>query len=162
MVDLVLQECNMPKRIAGGSDEWETPKELFDKLNKQYGFNIDLCSTESNKKCEIGIQHLQDLNLTEGIGWINPPFSKAYEMFNIALKLPFPVVGIYRCDNLESKVWQDIIFKCVDWIIFFRGRTKYEDPFGNRTSPMFPSAIFGKGISPPRGLDGVLIIPPPF
>lgn len=31
-------------------DEWETPKELWDELNDQYGFFIDCCANKENAK----------------------------------------------------------------------------------------------------------------
>ena len=33
------------------SDEWETPQELFDELNKKYKFTLDVCATAENAKC---------------------------------------------------------------------------------------------------------------
>ena len=33
------------------SDEWSTPKELFDELNKEFGFTLDPCSTEVDHLC---------------------------------------------------------------------------------------------------------------
>ena len=36
---------NIPER-----DEWRTPQELFDVLNKQYFFDFDCCATNENKK----------------------------------------------------------------------------------------------------------------
>lgn len=34
------------------SDEWSTPKELFDELNKEFGFTLDPCSTDDNHLCD--------------------------------------------------------------------------------------------------------------
>jgi site-specific DNA-methyltransferase (adenine-specific) len=34
------------------SEEWETPKELFDELNLQFHFTLDPCSTDENAKCK--------------------------------------------------------------------------------------------------------------
>lgn len=38
--------------FSSNSDEWSTPSELFDKLNKEFDFNLDPCSNENNHKCE--------------------------------------------------------------------------------------------------------------
>ena len=32
------------------SDEWRTPKWLFDELNEEFNFDIDLCATKENSK----------------------------------------------------------------------------------------------------------------
>lgn len=33
-------------------DYWETPQELFDKLDKEFNFTLDPCSTHQNAKCK--------------------------------------------------------------------------------------------------------------
>lgn len=33
------------------SDKWETPQRLFDELNKEFKFKVDLCASEENTKC---------------------------------------------------------------------------------------------------------------
>ena len=33
------------------STEWETPQELFDKLDAEYHFDVDVCATQENAKC---------------------------------------------------------------------------------------------------------------
>ena len=32
--------------------EWETPQDLFDKLNAMFHFDLDPCATAENAKCE--------------------------------------------------------------------------------------------------------------
>jgi site-specific DNA-methyltransferase (adenine-specific) len=36
--------------FSHNSDEWETPQALFDELNSKYGFTLDPCATNKNKK----------------------------------------------------------------------------------------------------------------
>ena len=35
-----------------GKDDWRTPKQLFDYLNKKYSFELDPCSTDENCLCK--------------------------------------------------------------------------------------------------------------
>lgn len=35
------------------SDEWQTPQRLFDELNQEFNFDIDLYTTKENSKCEL-------------------------------------------------------------------------------------------------------------
>ena len=35
------------------SDEWETPQDLFDELNKEFSFDLDPCATSENHKCDM-------------------------------------------------------------------------------------------------------------
>ena len=36
--------------FSSNSDEWSTPQDVFDKLNAEFDFNLDPCSTEENHK----------------------------------------------------------------------------------------------------------------
>ena len=37
--------------MTSNSNEWATPQELFDVLNKEFNFTLDPCSTHENAKC---------------------------------------------------------------------------------------------------------------
>ena len=47
MVKLKIQAC-----LSSKSVEWATPKEFFNKLDEEFRFNLDPCSTHENAKCE--------------------------------------------------------------------------------------------------------------
>ena len=34
------------------TSEWETPQWLFDELNKEFHFELDVCATKENTKCD--------------------------------------------------------------------------------------------------------------
>lgn len=36
---------------TSNSEEWGTPKGLFDRLNKEFNFTLDICASEENAKC---------------------------------------------------------------------------------------------------------------
>ena len=38
--------------FAHSSDEWSTPKAVFDKLDDEFHFTLDPCATEENAKCK--------------------------------------------------------------------------------------------------------------
>ncbi len=42
-----------------GSD-WATPHELFNELNKEFNFTLDVCASDWNKKCENYFNEEQD------------------------------------------------------------------------------------------------------
>ena len=137
-------------------DEWETPQWLFERLNKQYNFTLDCCANEKNTKCK----HWNDAFEEEGVFlvdvcWMNPPFSKAKEMFNHFFKVVDKGVAIYRCDNMETSIWQDIIFPNASWILIPNKRIAYEGMEGNGSR--FPSALIGFNIESPINVDGVLL-----
>ena len=39
--------------VVKASDQWETPTWLFDELNAEFNFDIDLCADQGNKKCDL-------------------------------------------------------------------------------------------------------------
>ena len=47
MVKLKIEAC-----LSSKSVEWATPRESFNKLNEEFHFNLDPCSTHENAKCE--------------------------------------------------------------------------------------------------------------
>ena len=38
--------------FSSNSDDWETPQDIFDKLNDEFNFNLDPCASVDNHKCE--------------------------------------------------------------------------------------------------------------
>lgn len=38
--------------FSSHTDMWETPQDLFDELNKEFHFTLDVCATAQNAKCE--------------------------------------------------------------------------------------------------------------
>jgi len=92
---------------------------------------------------------------------MNPPFSNSLKMFEHFFKVVKQGVAIFRCDNMETKVWQEVILRKADWIFIPKGRVSYT-PFevgnmrdGNGTR--FPSALIGIGVSPPKEFEGVVL-----
>ena len=136
-------------------DEWETPQWLFDLLDKQYHFHFDCCANEKNKKCQYfsdDFEKEENVNLT---AWMNPPFSIAYKMFRHFVKVVHKGIAIYRCDNLETAIWQEIIFPNTDWIFTPKGRINYEGLTGDKAR--FPSALIGIGLPCPNFLNGTIL-----
>jgi len=111
-------------------DNWETPQRLFDKLNSQYRFDFDCCANEQNKKTDLFSSDFETavkfLPLDRVSCWMNPPFSKAMDMFNVFFDNVKQGVAIYRCDNLETKIWQEVIFPFYDWVFIPKGHTPGE------------------------------------
>ena len=146
-------------------DLWRTKQELFDSLDKQYNFTFDCCANEENKKCvnfTSDFLSRQKDYLEDDICWMNPPFSKSNQMFEHFFNVVSKGVAIFRCDNMETKVWQDIILKNAEWVFIPKGRVSYT-PFevgnmrdGNGTR--FPSALIGIGVDVPKGFQGRILL----
>lgn len=143
-----------------GRDDWETPNILFDKLNSQYNFEFDCCATKENSKCSMFSNRFQEIKTKDDfISWMNPPFSKSKEMFEQFFKIVKKGVAIYRCDNMETKIYQDIILKNCDWIFIPQGRVAYyyNPELRQGKGTRFPSALIGIGVPPPKNIKGVVL-----
>jgi hypothetical protein len=136
-------------------DEWETPRELIELLHKQYDFNLDCCATSKTKKLLSYCSDFESFLGDGAIAWMNPPFSKAERMIEHFFKVIKNGVMIYRCDNMETAIWQRIILKNADWVFIPSYRICYEGMDGKGSR--FPSALIGIGVKPPKNLKGIIL-----
>ena len=122
--------------------EWGTPQWLFDELNEEFHFELDVCANEYNHKCECYFNEEQDGLKQEwkGMCYMNPPYGrrigkwvqKAYES---AIGGGTTVVCLLP-SRTDTKWWHDYCMK--GEIRFLKGRLKFND--GKNPAP-FPSAI---------------------
>lgn len=63
---------------VNATNEWATPQELFDKINKVFNFTLDVCATDENAKCDKYYTKEIDGLSQEWTGtcWMNPPYSR--------------------------------------------------------------------------------------
>lgn len=126
------------------SEVWETPQDLFNRLNDEFHFDIDVCATPENAKCSKFFSPLDDglSHDWQGVCWMNPPYGKKIGAWmKKAMEAKATVVCLVP-SRTDTKWWHDYAMKA-DEIRFIKGRLK----FGNsKNSAPFPSAIivFGK------------------
>ena len=121
------------------SEVWETPKDLFDKLDTEFHFDIDVCALPSNAKCTTFFTQEQDglKQKWEGVCWMNPPYGrKIGAWMRKALEAKTTVVCLVPA-RTDTKWWHDYAMKASE-IRFVKGRLKFGD---SKTSAPFPSAI---------------------
>ena len=143
-------------------DLWETKQELFSKLTSQYDFTFDCCANENNKKCFNFSSNFEELSgIPNSICWMNPPFSNALKMFEHFFKVISKGIAIYRCDNMETKVWQDVILKKANWIFIPKRRISYKafevGEMRNGMGIRFPSALIGFNLEPIKEIEGITL-----
>ena len=59
--------------------EWETPQDFFDRLNDEFHFTLDPCSTDENCKCKKHYTKEQDGLKQDWTGetvYCNPPYGR--------------------------------------------------------------------------------------
>ena len=64
--------------FSSATDLWATPQAFFDRLNAEFGFELDVCATPDNAKCEKFFSKDDD-GLAQrwlGVCWMNPPYGR--------------------------------------------------------------------------------------
>ena len=63
---------------TSNSEEWGTPQELFNRLNKEFNFTLDICASKENAKCPKYYTKEEDALKQEwgGVIWMNPPYGR--------------------------------------------------------------------------------------
>ena len=130
--------------------EWETPQELFDKVNKEFNFDIDVCASAENTKCSK-YYSIQDNGLEQvwsGVCWCNPPYGreiikwvkKAYES-----SLEGAVVVMLIPARTDTKWFHQYVYGKAE-LRFIKGRIKFKKNGKVLNSSTFPSmlVIFNK------------------
>ena len=67
--------------FSSETDLWYTPHDFFEDLNNEFGFDLDVCATESNAKC-ANFFTANDDGLSKdwnGICWMNPPYGRTID-----------------------------------------------------------------------------------
>lgn len=64
--------------FSSNSDLWATPQWLFDKLNDEFRFELDVCALPENAKCKrFYTPDIDGLKQPwEGVCWCNPPYGR--------------------------------------------------------------------------------------
>lgn len=129
---------------------WETPQKLFDELNQEFNFTIDVASNSKNHKCDRYFTELENGLLQSWEGetvFCNPPYGnietgvwtkKCYEE---SLK-PNTTVVLLIPARTDRKSFHDYIYKKPNVEIrFLKGRLKFEIDGIPKNSSTFPSMI---------------------
>lgn len=120
--------------------EWETPQWLFDLLDKEFHFDIDVCASESNHKCKNYYSKIDDglKQKWQGTCWMNPPYGRELPQWISKAKSESGSGALMVClvpARTDTEWWWN---NCIEGEIrFIRGRLKFSDQGG---APM-PSAV---------------------
>lgn len=70
------------------SQEWETPQDLFNRLDQEFHFNLDPCASKENAKCGQYFDEAIDglCQKWSGNVFMNPPFRQVAKWVEKAFK----------------------------------------------------------------------------
>lgn len=128
-----------PGLMSSKSDEWTTPRDLFDKLNRRFLFTVDAAATSENTLCCVYYTDGLSVSWEGERVWCNCPYSQiklwAKKFAEEAGKADCIVALIPA--RTDTRWWHDYIMTA-DKIVYIRGRLKFGPGTG---SAPFPSAL---------------------
>ena len=123
--------------LTSSKQDWETPQELFDELNKEFGFTVDVCANDKNHKCKKYYTELSDglwYSWENEVVWCNPPYNNATEWIKKA-------VNTYHCLTImlipartDTRWFHEYIYNKYE-IRFIKGRLKFGNSLNNAPLP---------------------------
>jgi phage N-6-adenine-methyltransferase len=142
-INAAYQQVKQGIHYSSATPEWSTPQDLFDVLNAEFNFTLDVCATPENAKCEKFFTPSDDgLSLDwYGTCWMNPPYGDEIDAWmrkaiNEAMKTDGPTVVCLVPARVDTNWWWDTAR--YGQIRFLRGRLKSG---GSPNSAPFPSAV---------------------
>lgn len=140
------------------TDEWGTPPEVFDPLNAEFKFDLDVAASASNTKCNRFFD-LEEDGLTQpwsGRCWMNPPYGRVIAKWieKAATSTAELVVGLLPA-RTDTRWFHDHILGKAE-IRFVKGRIYFENPSFIRDRAPFPSMVVIWRSTPCRKVSSVI------
>ncbi len=138
----------MSHEKKGESNEWYTPKYIFDAIDTS--FDVDVASPSDRKYCNVPAKQFiteSSLNLEwNGFIWINPPFGNQKNKFLWIDKFIKHGNGIILMPDRSSTPWWQHLSKHTSAALFVKGKIKFIKPDGTRgESPSNGTTLFSIG-----------------
>ena len=128
--------------FSSKTDAWETPLELFTKLDAEFGFTVDVCANPDNAKCSnYFTPQIDGLKQDwHGVCWMNPPYGKQIKKWvqKAYISSLFGSTIVCLIPARTDTYWWHTYVRRANEVRFIRGRLKFG---GSKNSAPFPSAI---------------------
>ena len=138
----------MSHESIGKSDEWYTPKYIFDALKCK--FDLDVSAPIDRKFCHVPANRfITENSLAEiwnGYVWMNAPFGHQKDKFLWLNKFIDHGNGIALTPDRTSAPWWQHTSKNTDAVLFVDGKIKFIKPDGKLgKQPGNGTTLFAKG-----------------
>lgn len=132
----------MSVHFSSKTNEWATPQELYNQLDREFLFTLDPCATPENAKCERFFTEADNGLLQSWDNervFCNPPYGRQLKQWvKKASEARGGVVVLLIPARTDTSYFHDYIYRSGAQIRFIRGRLK----FGNsKNSAPFPSMV---------------------
>ena len=139
-----MNQVILKTMFSSETTSWSTPKDLFDRLDKEYNFTLDPCAAPVNAKCDKYFTIKDNGLIQDWDGhtvFMNPPYGRQIskwvkKAFEESKKFDTKVVCLLPA-RTDTKWWHEYCMKA-DEIHFVKGRLKFGTAVN---SAPFPSAI---------------------
>lgn len=132
-------------------NDWATPLDFFQGLDTEFGFGLDVCAHERNRKCSrfFGVEADGLSRDWSGYGpcWMNPPYDRTIGQWVAKARAESEKGTVIVCllpVRTDTAWWHEHVLTAAREIRFIRGRLRFD---GTSGSAPFPSCIviFGGG-----------------
>ena len=137
---------NTDVMFSSKTDQWETPQDLFDELNNEFGFTLDPCADDKNNKCKKyftkEIDGLSQCWKGESV-FCNPPYGREIGSWvrkcYLHGKVENGIAVMLIPARTDTRWFHEYIYnkKNVE-VRFLKGRLKFG---GSKNSAPFPSMV---------------------
>ena len=125
--------------FSSKTDDWETPQEVFDELDKEFHFTLDVAASPTNAKCADYFTKEQDGLAQDwrGVVWCNPPYGREVGKWVAKAATSKALVVMLLPARTDTAWFHDYIYGKAE-VRFIRGRLKFG---GCKNAAPFPSMV---------------------
>jgi phage N-6-adenine-methyltransferase len=144
-----------PKSTGNKPIIWSTPQPIFDVLNKEFEFQVDLCADPDNAKCKNWLDRQVSLDTDwsgEGTAWLNPPYGKDItDWVRKAARTNRRIVG-FLPGRTNAPWWHDHVMQAIE-LRFVRRKVSFANGEGCKGVPPWGAVVaiwepFNTGLTP--------------
>ncbi|HEY8768741.1 MAG TPA: DNA N-6-adenine-methyltransferase [Dehalococcoidia bacterium] len=136
-----IRATRLGVHFSSADETWETPADLFEQLDEEFGFVLDVCASEANTKCALYFDKEMDGLKQEwrGVCWMNSPYGDVIGDWVAKAHAAGNAGAIVVClvpARTDTAWWWDHARH--GEVRFLRGRLRF---VGADSSAPFPSAV---------------------
>lgn len=116
-------------------DEWRTPLEFYQGLNRRFRFQLDAACTTANclaprgLHADVGFDALME-PWRPGPVWVNPPYSNVRPWLERGVLYNEHTVVVLVPADTSVRWWHDIVARYASEVLFVVGRLRFLSPAG--------------------------------
>lgn len=128
---------------SSATDDWATPPHVFAALDRDFGFELDVCASASNAKCSRYFTREDDGLAQEWVGvvWCNPPYGRGIGDWLTKAADSADAGATVVClipAKTETLWWHEQVMARASEVKLVKGRIAFGDGTGSST---FGSAV---------------------